>query len=490
MTPSPRCGRAVAVMALCCLAALAGCEKKTHRDSRNEFQSLMALRLTDSERARRLEEFVRRYPEPKTNAYLTRACTLLAEHNSREKRPDIAASWYERGVRARPNDPDLLNALGYHYAQNGMNLDRAVSVLERAVDLAVERDYPNRRQGLYKDSLGWAYRMRGDLPLAVALLEEACRMAPDVRILQDHLADTYRAIGEHDRAVEIYLDLYLDGRGTDSRYRAILADLGRETGPDASRDVARRIREGLLAIEEADRGAAEAEGASLVHLIGPDGQPLTGSLFLPQSRLPGAVRGLRGGVLLLHALGVDRRTSSSVARELADAGFVALTLDLRGHGGSVSDALANHHQFSQNLEANIGASEQDASAALDYLRRHPRVDRARIGVIGAGLGGLVAARALIGSDEASRRGALTLLSPWGQAGAYEPLVEILGYDAVLVVAGSGEPAAGIVTKLSSGAGGAPHTLLVEGSEGKGFALLDSNPEAVRRVIEFMTERLR
>src|SRR3989475_1845120 len=46
---------------------------------------------------------------------------------------------------------------------------------------------------IFKDSLGWAHRMRGDLPQAVALLEEAGRLAPDVPILREHLADAYRA---------------------------------------------------------------------------------------------------------------------------------------------------------------------------------------------------------------------------------------------------------------------------------------------------------
>src|SRR2546428_14157077 len=98
---------------------------------------------------------------------------MLAGYHARAGRADIAASWYERAIRADPEDPDLLNALGFHYARNGMNLDRAVSVLEEAVRLAEKRRLAPRRQGLIKNSPGWADRMGGDPPLRARALEES-----------------------------------------------------------------------------------------------------------------------------------------------------------------------------------------------------------------------------------------------------------------------------------------------------------------------------
>src|SRR5207245_5288723 len=169
-----------------------------------------------------------------------RACMLLAEDRVRAGHADIAASWYERAARASPNDPDLLNALGYLDASHGMNLDRAVSVLEAAVRIAEERGYPPRRQGFIKDSLGWAYRMRGDLPLAVALLEEACRLAPGVPVLRTPLPDAYRAIGEREKAAAIVVDLYVEGRATDPERRHTLSETGRDGGSSPVKEVARR----------------------------------------------------------------------------------------------------------------------------------------------------------------------------------------------------------------------------------------------------------
>ncbi|MFQ5877606.1 MAG: serine aminopeptidase domain-containing protein [Acidobacteriota bacterium] len=503
MIAGPRARILAAAVALGAALLAGACEKKTHREARREFQSLTARRLPESERVELLEQFVRRYPEPKTNPYLVRACRLIAAFHDREKRPDLAASWYERALRVRPDDPDLLNALGYHYARHGMNLDRAVAVLQRAVLLAQERRYAARRQGLFKDSLGWAHRMRGELPRAVALLEEACRLAPDVRILKEHLADAYRALGERDRALEIYLRLYLDGRGTDTRLKEILTSLGREGGPATTRDVVRRIREGLEAIAEEDRRAAAAEGATLIHLSGPDGQPLLGSLFepggAPSVPAPGGsgrrVRTLRlraarrtGAVLLLHALDADRRSASGAARALVRAGLVVLTLDLRGHGGSVSESLSSPLDFSLDLEANLRASEGDAGVALRFLRRHHRVDPDRVAAMGAGLGGLIAARALAGSGE-GRAAALALLSPWGQAAAYRPHLARLGPDAVLLAAGSDEPAARTVSLLSEPPAAAVGSVLAPG-DAHGFDLIDSDPDAAGRILGFLIDRLR
>jgi putative transcriptional regulator len=81
------------------------CEKETHRAARKAFQDILASNLPPVDQANALEEFVRAYPEPKTNPNLVRACGMLAEFHIRAGRPDIAASWYERAVRASPGEP-------------------------------------------------------------------------------------------------------------------------------------------------------------------------------------------------------------------------------------------------------------------------------------------------------------------------------------------------------------------------------------------------
>jgi predicted Zn-dependent protease len=247
-------------MALACLllgaAGLAACEKATHRAATSTFQDLMGRHLPEAERASELRIFVRRFPEPKTNPYLGRSLRLLADHEMRSGRAGAAAAWLEEAVRSFPDDPDLLNTLGYHYAEHGFNLDRAVQILETGVRLAEQRGGPRRKLGLIRDSLGWAYRLRGDLERAATELEEANRLAPGVPALREHLADTCRARGEHARAAAIYLELYLQGGAADARLRGLLEAIGREGGATVRRFIAAQLHDGRRGGDDGKPGGA------------------------------------------------------------------------------------------------------------------------------------------------------------------------------------------------------------------------------------------
>lgn len=478
------------LLALALIAFQTGCEKEMHRAAGRAFQDILARDLSPDEQAAALEQLVRAYPEPKTNPNLLRALRMLADHYARAGRPDIAASWYERAVRVDPDDPDLLNLLGYHYAKNRMNLDRAVSVLERAVRLAEEQGYPARRQGFYKDSLGWAYRMRGDLPLSVALLEEATRLAPGVVVIQGHLADAYRAIGERDRAASLYLELYLKSRGTDRQMRDTLRALGAERGRAYARDLERRMAIGLQGMVEADRRQTEGAGATLVELRASDGARLFGSLHPPRAASgAGATTASRGGVLLLHPIGASRVVCEPFAAAFASAGLWALTLDLRGHGASVSEALPDSHAFSARLTENLDAAARDVRAGLALLARQPGVGPDRLGILGAGLGALLAARAVPTDETAPHPSALVLLSPWGRADAYRESLSRLSSRAVFIVAGSEEDGPlGILKALSPQGSDEPRSLVVEGS-GSHFELARTSPALGETLAAFLQSRL-
>jgi alpha/beta superfamily hydrolase len=90
-------------------------------------------------------------------------------------------------------------------------------------------------------------------------------------------------------------------------------------------------------------------------------------------------------VLLFHGFTADRNEHHfllvKAARALMAAGFVALRFDFRGSGESEGD-------FSQvTIEGEIS----DGLAARTWLREHPAVDPARVGVCGISVGGAVAA---------------------------------------------------------------------------------------------------
>ena len=94
-----------------------------------------------------------------------------------------------------PDDPDVMNFLGYVFAENNIKLDEAEELLGRALD----KDPDN---GFYLDSLGWIYYQKGDGKRAVELIVRAIRsMNTDDAILRDHLGDAYLLQGDVSKAL-------------------------------------------------------------------------------------------------------------------------------------------------------------------------------------------------------------------------------------------------------------------------------------------------
>ncbi|NLV44388.1 MAG: tetratricopeptide repeat protein [Candidatus Hydrogenedentes bacterium] len=98
-------------------------------------------------------------------------------------------------IKLDPDDPDVLNYLGYLYAENDLNLDKAEALLQRA--LALDPDNP-----YYLDSLGWVYYKQGKGEEAARLIRRAIYgMENDDAVLRDHLGDIYLLLGDKERAV-------------------------------------------------------------------------------------------------------------------------------------------------------------------------------------------------------------------------------------------------------------------------------------------------
>ncbi|WP_240756886.1 tetratricopeptide repeat protein [Roseicella aquatilis] len=87
-----------------------------------------------------------------------------------------------------PEQPYVLNYLGYTWAEQGKNLERAKAMLLRATELRPQ-------DGNIADSLGWVLFRLGDLPGAVTWLEKAAELEPRNSVINDHLGDAYWAAG-------------------------------------------------------------------------------------------------------------------------------------------------------------------------------------------------------------------------------------------------------------------------------------------------------
>ena len=93
-----------------------------------------------------------------------------------------------RALELRPDQPLVLNYLGYSWIEQGQNLDRARKMIEKAVSL-------RPRDGYIVDSLGWVLFRLGEFPGAVKQLERAVELRPQDPVINDHLGDAYWQVG-------------------------------------------------------------------------------------------------------------------------------------------------------------------------------------------------------------------------------------------------------------------------------------------------------
>ena len=87
-----------------------------------------------------------------------------------------------------PEQPHVLNYLGYSWVDQGVHLDEGMDMIKRAVQQRPD-------DGYIVDSLGWAYFRTGNYPDAVKQLERAIELKPEDPTINDHLGDAYWRIG-------------------------------------------------------------------------------------------------------------------------------------------------------------------------------------------------------------------------------------------------------------------------------------------------------
>jgi tetratricopeptide (TPR) repeat protein len=94
----------------------------------------------------------------------------------------------KRALALRPDEPELLNFLGYSWIDRGEKLPEALAMVKKAVDL-------DPQSGAMIDSLGWGYYRMGDYRDAVEKLEAAVLLEPADPDVNNHLGDAYWRVG-------------------------------------------------------------------------------------------------------------------------------------------------------------------------------------------------------------------------------------------------------------------------------------------------------
>ncbi len=100
---------------------------------------------------------------------------------------------FRRALELEPDQPQVLNYLGYSLVEKQIKLDEALDMIERAV--AARPD-----SGFIVDSLGWVLYRLGRYDEAVGHMERAVELMPVDPVVNDHLGDVLWAVGRYREA--------------------------------------------------------------------------------------------------------------------------------------------------------------------------------------------------------------------------------------------------------------------------------------------------
>src|SRR5208282_6054534 len=103
----------------------------------------------------------------------------------------------KRAIELDPKNAEALNYLGYSYADKGINLKEALSLVQKATELKPDSGY-------IVDSLGWVYFKMGRLEEALETLKKAVNLVKDDPVLNEHLGDVYEAMGKYADALNAW----------------------------------------------------------------------------------------------------------------------------------------------------------------------------------------------------------------------------------------------------------------------------------------------
>ncbi|MEQ1670249.1 MAG: tetratricopeptide repeat protein, partial [Hyphomicrobium sp.] len=144
---------------------------------------------------------------PEAVNYFSRAIALIPKPDQRHwsyyyargtayermKNWPAAEADLKRALKLAPEQPLILNYLGYSWIDQGRNMKEGMKLIEKAVQLKPD-------DGYIVDSLGWAHYKQGNYKDAVRYLERAVEIKPEDPTLNDHLGDAFWQVGREREA--------------------------------------------------------------------------------------------------------------------------------------------------------------------------------------------------------------------------------------------------------------------------------------------------
>lgn len=147
----------------------------------------------------------------------------------------LAEESFRESLRLSPNQPQVMNYLGYSMIDMDINLKEGLDLVKKAVELAPE-------DGAIADSLGWAYFKLGRFEEAVTELERAIQIQPGDPVINDHLGDAY----------------WMVGRQNEGRYQWTIA-LDMDPTPEDREKIKTKIDKGLVVPAKAEQPATPVD---------------------------------------------------------------------------------------------------------------------------------------------------------------------------------------------------------------------------------------
>lgn len=190
-------------------------------EARLTLADLLRTNQRFDEAATVLTALIKETPQPDWRLYFGRAVA----YESLGRWPD-AETDLQAALKVRPDEPELLNYLGYSWIERGVHLKEAMAMVEKAVA-------GDPRSGAMVDSLGWAYYRLGDFKAAVDKLEEAVELEAGDPEINDHLGDAYWRVGRRDEAMFQWRRV-LTLKPEDKLRASVSAKLSSGVGPDGA----------------------------------------------------------------------------------------------------------------------------------------------------------------------------------------------------------------------------------------------------------------
>ncbi len=142
------------------------------------------------------EQTIAKYPE---NREIVRSCqfslsNIYVQQGDQRKGEEVL----EKVLEQDPDDPSVNNDLGYLYADQGKNLEKAEKMIRKAIAAEPEN-------AAYLDSMGWVLYKLERYEEALPYLEKAVKVpSGSDATLYDHLGDCYDRLKKTDKAIEAW----------------------------------------------------------------------------------------------------------------------------------------------------------------------------------------------------------------------------------------------------------------------------------------------